>query len=293
MLSKIEQLLGQNKPNTLPGEQLAGAKPLFLIGAPRSGTTMLARVLNSHPQVLMTDESAVILQLATNIAATRGRRIGNVLHGKSFRENWGRVLESNAVELIYKFYNDVAKQEGKQQLRYWGEKHPHFKKCLHFLEKEFPQAHYVYAIRDPRDTACSLAAMRERPVDETMEGWSRFAAAYEKFIEKSSIKSRVVLVKYEEFVADYEAGAEKLFSQLDLDFHDVARKHVADKKNLDAHQGESLAARGAALIGGKNRTRDFAAESCGRWRRELNAQQQERAQTLFAEFLRKYDYPLK
>ena len=36
-----------------------GARPLFLLGAPRSGTTYAARLLDAHPEVLMTDEVRV------------------------------------------------------------------------------------------------------------------------------------------------------------------------------------------------------------------------------------------
>ena len=50
---------------------LAGARPLFLIGSPRSGTTLLAKILNSHPRVLITNETAVFLQLDENIRKSR------------------------------------------------------------------------------------------------------------------------------------------------------------------------------------------------------------------------------
>ena len=71
--------------NTSGREILAVAKPLFLIGAPRSGTTMLTRILNSHARILLTNETAVLLQLADIIGKSRIGRKAGMIYGKN---NW-------------------------------------------------------------------------------------------------------------------------------------------------------------------------------------------------------------
>jgi hypothetical protein len=62
---------------------LAGAEPLFLVGAARSGTTILAKILNSHPKILMTDETAVFLALSGLIEKSREGVSAGLWYGKT------------------------------------------------------------------------------------------------------------------------------------------------------------------------------------------------------------------
>ena len=109
---------------------LARATPLFLIGAPRSGTTILARLLNAHGQILLTNESAVFLQLNAIVAKSREGVRSGILFGKAYHELWAAHLRSQVKALVEPFYGRIARQEGKEQPKYWGEKHPHLKDCL-------------------------------------------------------------------------------------------------------------------------------------------------------------------
>ena len=139
---------------------LSKAKPLFLIGPPCSGTAALASVLNVHSEILLTDETGVFLQLNELIEKSRvGARAG-ILFGKAYHHLWADHLRENAKELIEIFYERIAVREDKTTIRYWGEQHPHLSDCLPFVSELYPEATYVYVVRDPRDAVRSIAGDR-------------------------------------------------------------------------------------------------------------------------------------
>ena len=256
---------------------LDDARPLFLIGAPRSGTTILAKLLNGHREVLMTHETAVFLQLDHLINKSRiGSRAGTPF-GKSYNELWAEHLRRHAKHLIETFYSRIAAQEKKSHLRYWGEKHPHLNRCLPFLTTFFPDAMYVYAVRDPRDTACSIAKMTKVSLSEALTNWGRFAEAYEDFADALT-PERITVVKYEDLVTDYDSGMGNVFDFLGLELDAAARAFLAENKNKPSHNPRAV------------QRIDYAEKSVGRWRQEMSEEERAYAMTIGRRFMQRHGY---
>ena len=256
---------------------LADAHPLFLIGAPRSGTTILAKLLNGHREVLMTHETAVFLQLDHLInRSSIGSRAGTPF-GKSYNELWAGHLHRNAKHLIETFYSQIAAQENKSRLRYWGEKHPHLNRCLPFLTTMFPDAMYVYAVRDPRDTACSIAKMTGVSLSDALTNWWRFAESYEDFVDVLTPK-RVTVVKYEDLVIDYESAMRKVFNVLGLELDATARAFLVENKDKPSHNPRAV------------QRIDYAEKSVGRWQREMSGEERAHAMTVGGRFMLRHGY---
>ena len=74
--------------------------PLFLIGVPRSGTTLLCRMLNSHPAILVTNETGVCSQLHNLILKSAQGRVAGTSFGKEYYELWSNQLDTAAPQLI-------------------------------------------------------------------------------------------------------------------------------------------------------------------------------------------------
>lgn len=245
---------------------------MFLIGAPRSGTTILTRLLNAHRQILLTNESAVFLQLNAVMAKSREGVLSGILFGKEHHELWAAHLRSQVKALVEPFYGQIAQQEGKEQLRYWGEKHPHLNNCLPLVTELYPQATYIYAVRDPRDAACSMAEMRAVPISSAVDNWMRFAKAYEAFVAKLP-EEQLHVVRYEDLVRDYEAVLTDLLRSLGLALDEDARAYLAQHSSRDSHKP------------GAQDDIDFAAKSVGRWRREMTKEEQGHAELRCGDFL--------
>lgn len=265
---------------------LGAARPLFLLGAPRSGTTLLCRILDAHPRVLMTNENAVFLQLAEAVEKSRGGSKNGVAYGKQNHEQWAEFLDTRAPALIEEYYGTLAAAAGKTGLAYWGEKHPHFVSCLDWLGAHWPEARYVYLVRDPRDSACSIGEMTGRGAARGLETWRNFTRTTEKFLAGVPAERKAFL-KYEDLVADYHAAAARLLAALGLSADPAVRGHIERFRDVDAHRLSP------GVLNGLKRAvekRDYAATAVGRHARDMSAADLALADEMVGEWLDRYGY---
>jgi hypothetical protein len=154
-----------------------GARPIFVVGAPRSGTTLLRVMLSSHSRIYIPPESDFIPRLFLRHAhasmspeqAARNLRI--VLgYGRFFRE-WratpldpatftAGLSELTPAAFLNALFSAYADQYGAAR---WGDKSPIYTRYVDLLAEIFPAAQFVHLIRDGRDAALSaLAVYRDR-----------------------------------------------------------------------------------------------------------------------------------
>jgi len=265
---------------------LSAARPLFLLGAPRSGTTLLCKILNAHPRVLMTNENAVFLQLAEAVEKSRGGSKNGVAYGKQYHEKWADFLDARAQGLIEDYYSELATTEGKSDLAYWGEKHPHFVSCLDWLGTHWPQARFIYLVRDPRDSACSIGDMTGKGATRGIEVWRNFTRTTEKHLAGVP-EERKAFLKYEDLVADYTGVSDKLLDTLGLKPDPAVHEHIERFRDVDAHRLSP------GVVNGLRRAvekRDFAATAVGRHARDMSAEDLAAADEMVGEWLDRYGY---
>jgi hypothetical protein len=115
-------------------------RPLFIVGAPRSGTTFLGRCIGALPEISYHFEPIATKAVARAVyegTATRGR-LGHVYRGT---------------------YRWLMRLHGDGDLRF-AEKTPRNCFLIDFLSDEFPESQFVHIVRDGRDVTTSL---REKP----------------------------------------------------------------------------------------------------------------------------------
>ena len=152
--------------------------PVFIVGAPRSGTTLLQYMLRSHPNIsLPTGESHFMIPLYRNTDKygdlKKAENIRHVLeamyqrsadfldtdiHGIQFDidrlTNELHAEGRNTIaDIISALFEKNALGEGKQR---WGDKTPYYVLHMKTLLQMFPSAQFVHVIRDGRDCALSL-----------------------------------------------------------------------------------------------------------------------------------------
>lgn len=254
---------------------LGGASPLFLIGCPRSGTTFTANLLNSHPEVLMTSETAAFM-LADDVIgkASNGIKSG-IVYGKQYHTLLAEMLAENYRPLLEAYYERIAREQGRTYLSYWGEKHPHMYECIGRVDAAFPDARYIYVVRDPRDSACSIADMGKVAYMDALRNWKAFSDAYEAFVSTVA-RERILTIRYEDIVENYYAAAHRVFTWLDLPVAAQVLEFVHASKGTDAH---------ATTV-----RKNFAAESRGRWQQKITKEDLAATKALVGEFMDKYGY---
>lgn len=151
-------------------------RPIFVVGAPRSGTTLLRYMLCSHPRIYIPPESNFIprffrdrpsapLQRQRAVGALRG-----ILTYRMFFKDWrgqrpdpstfvDGLPDLSPATFLDALYGAYARQHGAER---WGDKSPIFTTHVDLISEIFPTAQFVHLIRDGRDVALSMTkAYRE------------------------------------------------------------------------------------------------------------------------------------
>ena len=143
----------------------SGPNPyVFVVGCPRSGTTLLQRMLDAHPQLAVSNDPHFIpfapgVRDGLDPPVTAG--LVEWLRGyRTFArlDLDERVLDDAAAgattfsDLVARIYDEFGRARGKALA---GEKTPRYVRYLPLLHALFPNAHVVHLIRDGRDVALS------------------------------------------------------------------------------------------------------------------------------------------
>lgn len=251
---------------------------MFLVGAARSGTTILAKILNSHPKILMTDETAVFLALSGLIEKSREGVSAGLWYGKTYNVLWADFLQEKARDLVLGFYERVAREQGRQDLAFWGDKHPHYCNCLEFIYHCFPNARFIRLIRDPRDVATSIAEMNQWSLEEGIRATAIFLDEYESFF-LGHRGLPVFELKYEDMVRNYTETTGKLLAWLGLGMAPEVANFISENAGPNAHTAMTEDVP----------IRNFAT-SVQRWRKVFDSTHEMLAMEIFGRYLERYGY---
>lgn len=170
---------------------MTNQRPIFVVGCPRSGTTMLQLMLHAHPRIAIPPETRFVLE-----GYRRRKEFGDlrlpehrralarwILHTKTTRA-YDLGLDADAVEaeivagpptlgsalgIVFRAY---ARRFGKPR---WGDKRPAYVDNLDLILTLFPDAQIITIIRDGRDCVASLKEMpwHHAGIYESMSIWAR------------------------------------------------------------------------------------------------------------------------
>jgi tetratricopeptide (TPR) repeat protein len=199
---------------TGPAVDAGAAGHIFLVGFPRSGTTLLEQVLASHPQVVTLEEHETLKESAAEfMSGPPGLdRLSSLtpIDLSPFRRAYWRRVQAGGVDVRGKVFVDkLPLNLLKQPL----------------IAKLFPKAKLLLALRDPRDVVLSCFRRRFRMNPSmyellTLEGAAGFYDAAmslsELFREKLQIEQRGL--RYEDLVADFEGQSRAVCAFLGLEW---------------------------------------------------------------------------
>lgn len=192
-----------------------GEAPVFLAGFPRSGTTLLDQILSGHPGITVLEEKDTLLALAQ-------RHLLDDASLQAFMETSAQAL----VEDQRRYWRRVEDYlPGRPQGRLLVDKMPLNTLFLPMLARIFPEAKFIFALRDPRDVVLSCF-MQTFALNEamrhflTLEQSADFYAAVMAVGLRSlaALPDRIHTVRYENVVADTEGEARRLLGFLGLDW---------------------------------------------------------------------------
>lgn len=196
-------------------DQLLIKAPVFLVGAERSGTTVLRLMLSHHPQLFWCPESEYIVDKVTSdgkfpnlaqyyewLETHRGVQAKNLKIDKTL----------NYVELMNSFLIQ-QKEKGRKEL-IGATVHRHFDRLL----KIWPDSRFIHLIRDGRDVARSCIGMGwSGNVWMGVEKWLEVESLWNKL--KSDIsEDRYIEIIYENLITDPVANLTKMCNFLGIEY---------------------------------------------------------------------------
>jgi Sulfotransferase family len=222
----------------------ADAAPIFVIGMPRSGTTLVEQIISSHPSVGAAGEISAL----NDAVRTLGAFPDAIGHASD--EALSRAAEKY-VRKLRTYAPDAA---------YVTDKAPSNFYLIGFIHLALPDAKIVHVMRDPVDTCLSCYSKlftRGQGYSYDLAELGRYYRAYNDLMRHWRDvlpEGRVLDVRYEDVVADIEGQAQRLLSHCGLAW---------DDRVLSFHQS----ARTVSTASASQVRRPIYASSVARWRR--------------------------
>lgn len=225
---------------------------LFVVGCPRSGTTLLQRILDHHPFLTVANDTHFIPRAIRGYQPRKDLALTDELveRVRAYRRFHRLGLSPEAVcaavagsrtysEFVSGLYAELARQKGKPLA---GEKTPDYVRYLPVLAALFPAARFVHILRDGRDVALStlewareergpgrFALWRENPV-AVCALWWRWQVGTGREDAARLGPCRYHEVSYEELVARPEATCRRLTAFLQLPYVEEMLKYHEGKQ---------------------------------------------------------------
>jgi len=205
--------------------------PVFLIGFPRSGTTLLDTILRTHNLIEVIEEKPLVDTVIKEIE-------NNMNYSFSTLEKIDDLKINKLRQLYYKKMEQYLRVSPD---KIYIDKFPLNIIYLAEINKIFPEAKYILALRNPRDSVLSCFMQSFTPNDamlnmltiddasnlynQTMQLWK----TYEKVLDIKFHK-----IKYEDVVNNFEPTIKSLIKFLELDWSDKLKNFykTAQKKRI-------------------------------------------------------------
>ena len=197
--------------------------PVFLLGFPRSGTTLLDTMLMGHPDVEVLEEEPTLLEAAKLLQPFDTLPTADDAKIENAREEYFRVAARHA-----------SLETGKLLV----DKNPLSMNLLPIIHRLFPGARIILALRHPCDVVFSCYAANFK-LNDAMPNFLRLDTAAEMYdlsftyFEKTRalFDPPVHQIVYENLVADGENELRKLLEFLGLEWNDAVLDHQETARN--------------------------------------------------------------
>ena len=197
---------------------------MFIVGLPRSGTTLTERILSSHSQVESAGETFFVRDA---VRAAAGRRTA----GPVSPDIIASAAAADAGRIGDRYLDGVAYKLGDRPL--FIEKYPENFLYLGFIAAAFPDCRIVLQTRNPMDSCFAMYKQSYFRYAYALEDLGEYYVAYARVIAhwRELLPGRLVEVSYEAMVSDLEHETRRLLDGLGLKFEPAC---VEFEKNVTA-----------------------------------------------------------
>jgi tetratricopeptide (TPR) repeat protein len=225
---------------------------VFLVGFPRSGTTLLEQALASHPAMRTMEEIDCL-----------GDTVGQYFYAADGMTRFAALDDVELEKLRAEYWARVADAGAPTDRAVFVDKEPLNSVHLGMIARLFPKAKILFALRDPRDVVLSCFRRRLVMTANALELSTTAGAAgfYDAvmtlaMLYRDKLPLATLEVKHEDVVADFDGQMRKVCEFLGIAFDPATRDFAAHARDRDIKTPSA-----GQILRGLNK------DGAGQWRR--------------------------
>lgn len=204
--------------NAIPRASIPTEKPIFIVGMPRSGTTLIEQILSSHPDCFGAGELLVVPRMSTELSRRLGSRWPIAI---------GNLTQELADEYAQRYIDHISALE--PDAKRIVDKLPHNFVFIGLISLLFPQAHVIHCIRNPLDVSISNYSTPLSPKHTWRPNLTSMGHAYNQYRRlmnhwREHATIPILDVVYEDTIQDVERQARRVLDFVGLPWNDRCLK---------------------------------------------------------------------
>ena len=215
----------------------------FIFGSGRNGSTLLARLLNTHSQIFLPPEQ---FALPYTIIDWHSSLFKNPLYytkkqlKRYFTNNQNWIWNTSDLssleekidpmgirprslfKLVLQYYSELS--VGKKEV--FGDHSPITTSFYKYIYDEFPQDKYIFLLRHPYDVVLSYSKILNNPASNSViacNKWNNSINAYDYLINKGA---KVILIRYEDLVTKTDETLAEILNFLEVKSQDLTKEKI-------------------------------------------------------------------
>jgi len=233
----------------------------FIIGNPRSGTSLLRLMLTCHSEIMIPPECAFLVWWYEKYKNWNDENQDELLESfikdlaqskkiefweldfvllKEYLSQRNISDYASLSDMVYSFYIEM---KSSSKVKYWGDKNNYYVKHIDLLNQLFPDAKFIQIIRDGRDVASSYKNMGQiksdskyapnlpSEISEIAAEWAGNNEMIYTSFQKEGLIDKTITVRYEDLVMHPEKSLKRLCDFLLIEFEDGMLNYHSENRN--------------------------------------------------------------
>jgi tetratricopeptide (TPR) repeat protein len=235
LIDRLKNFFTETRMRILPraGLREDSPQPIFIVGFPRSGTTLVEQTLSAHPRISAGDELPFINEITDSMVRTLNSPMG---YPEAMAELWMGDRRYGLDELRDRYLEQVRRLDIVEPGAAWfTDKMPLNETHLGLIALVFPQAPIIHVVRHPLDIVLSVFSNNLTHGFHCAFALETAALHYRRTMEliehyRSALTLRYLPIRYEDIVDDQEGSTRRVldfvgekFDDACLSFHENRR----------------------------------------------------------------------
>ncbi len=203
-------------------------KPIFIVGMPRCGSTLLEQILSSHPKIVATGESCVV--------ETSLSRVLSRADNFSLKPSMLPMLDKASLHQFTSEYNKLVAKLVTPDAIYTDKSLDNFR-VIGLLKSIFPEAKIIDMTRHPLDIilSCYQSGFYDVPYASDLTFLAEYYVSYRKIMKhwESVFEQPFLKVKYSELVSNTEQEVRRLCDYCEVDWDPAMLKFTSSANNVN------------------------------------------------------------